>query len=126
MNQNIIISQNILRYAFGVSLTLMGLDKVFHMNIITDWEKYVSSLTLSVFPVTAVTFVSIIGIIEIIIGILFFTQFCKMAAYAAIVTLVAIIINLFSLGLYDIALRDVLILLSAYVFILLTPETEKM
>lgn len=125
MNQNILVSQKILKYAFGISLALMGLDKVFHTNIITDWEQYVSPLALSVFPVTAITLVSVLGIAEIILGVLFFTQFCKIAAYIAILTLAAIIVNLFSLRLYDIALRDALLLLSAYVFTLLTTETDK-
>jgi uncharacterized membrane protein YphA (DoxX/SURF4 family) len=125
MNQNITISQSILRYAFGVSLIVIGLDKVFHTNIVTEWEKYVSPLALSVLPISAVTLVSVLGIAEIIVGALFFTRFCKIAAYIAIVTLAAIIVNLFSLGLYDIALRDALLALSAYVFTLLTTVTSK-
>ncbi len=124
MNQNIIISQRILRYAFGISLIVIGLDKVFHTNIITDWEKYVSPLALSVLPITAVTLVSVLGTAEIAVGVFFFTRFCRIAAYVAIITLLAIIINLFSLGLYDIALRDALIALSAYVFVLLTNTIE--
>lgn len=124
MNQNIFASQRILKYAFGVSLVLIGLDKVFHTNIVTEWEKYVSPLALSVLPITAVTLVSVLGVTEIIVGALFLTRFQKLAASLTILALAAIIINLFSLGLYDIALRDALIALSAYVFILLTAEME--
>jgi uncharacterized membrane protein YphA (DoxX/SURF4 family) len=125
MNQNITFSQSILRYAFGISLVLIGLDKVFHTNIVTDWEQYVSPLALSVLPISAVTLVSVLGIAEIVVGVLFFTRLSKIAAIVAIITLIAIIINLISLGLYDIALRDALIALSAYVYILLTTVTDK-
>jgi hypothetical protein len=125
MNQNIIVSQGILKYAFGVSLVLIGLDKVFHTNVLTHWENYVSPLALAVLPITAITLVSMLGVAEIILGALFFTRFCRIAASVAIATLAAIIVNLFSLGLYDIALRDTLIALSTYVFILLTSVVEK-
>jgi len=126
MNQNIVfLSQSILKYAFGISLVVIGLDKVFHTNIVTEWESYVSPLALSVLPMSVVTLVSILGIAEIVVGILFFTRFRTVAAYVAILTLLAIIVNLFSLGLYDIALRDALIAVSAYVFILLNQATEE-
>ncbi len=125
MNENILTSQRILKYAFGISLIAIGLDKVFHTNIVTTWEQYVSPLALSVLPITAVTLVSVLGIAEIVVGILFFTRFARIAAGIAILTLAAIIVNLFSLGLYDIALRDALLALSAYVFILLTGVTDK-
>jgi uncharacterized membrane protein len=124
MNHNIITSQRLLQYAFGISLVVIGLDKVFHTNIVTEWEKYVSPLALTVLPMSAVTLVSLLGVAEITVGVLFFTRFCKIAAAVAIATLLLIIINLFSLGMYDIALRDALIGLSAYVFILLTRATE--
>lgn len=117
MNQHILTSYTILKYAFGVVLTLIGLDKVFHTNILTVWEQYVSPLALTMLPVTAVTLVSVLGIAEIVLGVLFFTRFQKLAGIIVILALSAIIINLISLGLYDIALRDMLIALAAYVFI---------
>ncbi len=125
MHQNIIVSKSILRYAFGISLVLIGIDKVFHTNIVTEWEKYVSPLALSVLPISAVTLVSVLGIAEIVVGALFFTKLSKIAAGLAIIALLAIIVNLFSLRLYDIALRDLLIALSAYVFILLTQVLDR-
>jgi hypothetical protein len=125
MNQDILTSQRILKYAFGISLIVIGLDKVFHTNIATNWEQYVSPLALAVLPISAVTLVSVLGIAEIIVGIIFFTRYARIAAGIAILTLLAIIVNLFSLGLYDIALRDALLALSAYVFILLTGVTER-
>ena len=125
MNQNIITSQRILKYAFGIALIIIGLDQVFHTNIISGWEQYVSPLALSVLPITAVTLVSVLGIVEIIVGVLFFTRFSKIAAYLAILALIAIIIDLFDLHLYDIALRDLLLAITAYVFTLLTSVTER-
>ncbi len=125
MNQNVYASQKLLRYGFGITLVLVGLDKVFHTNILVDWEKYASPLALSVLPITAITLVSMLGLAEIILGVLFFTHFAKVAAYVTILALILIIVNLFSLGMYDIALRDALIVLSANIFIMLTNVVEK-
>lgn len=125
MNQHIVTSQILLRYSLGITLVLIGLDKVFHTNIVTIWEQYVSELALTVLPLTAVTIVSVLGIAEIVVGVLFFTRWKKIAATVAILALLAIIINLVSMGLYDIALRDLIIAIAAYVFIRLTRAMEK-
>lgn len=119
MNHHILQAYSLLKYAFGISLILIGIDKVLHTNIFTDWEQYVSPLALSILPLTSMTLVSVLGFAEIVVGILFLTRFAAIAAIIAIITLIAIIVNLFSLGLYDIALRDLLIVLSLYVFLLL-------
>lgn len=103
-----------LAYAYGAVLILIGLDKAFGTNIITDWVKYVSPLAQSVLPVPPATIVLVLGIAEIIVGIIFFTRWVRIAAFISILVLIVIIINLFSLGLYDIAARDALIALGAF------------
>jgi hypothetical protein len=124
MNSKIQFSARLLQYAFGFSLLLIGLDKVSGMNLIVEWGKYVSPLALSVLPIGATTLILSLGVAEIVVGVLFFTRYRKFAARVAIVTLIAIIINLISLGMYDIALRDLLIALSAYVFLTLSDSIE--
>ena len=126
MNRNIVVSQTILKFAFGLVLILIGLDKVFHTNILasTTWEAYVGPLALSVIPLTATTIVSMLGVAEIIVGALFFTKYTKLAAWISIVLLLVIIVNLFTLHLIDIAARDALLAISLYVYTLLTDTIE--
>lgn len=110
----ITLSTRTLVWAYGVVLILIGLDKVTHLFIFTDWLKYVSPLALAVLPVSAGTLVTVLGIAEIVVGIaIFFAP--RWIAYVIIVVLAAIIINLIDLKMYDIAARDALIALGALV-----------
>jgi hypothetical protein len=121
-------SRMLLKYAFGATLLLIGLDKVFGLNLIAGWEGYVSELALSVLPVTAGTVVLGLGIIEIVVGILMITQWTRLAAVLSIGALALIVVNLLSLGLYDIAARDVLLALALLVLVWLTdavPQERK-
>ena len=113
-------SQQLLKYAYGITLTLIGFDKVLRTNVIANWEGYVSDFALSVLPVGATTIVLALGIAEIVVGLLMITVATRLAAILAIATLAVIIVNLLSMGLYDIAARDALIALGALVLIWLT------
>jgi hypothetical protein len=113
-------SWTLLKYAYGVTLLIIGIDKVFGLNLIANWEGYVSDFALSILPVGATTIVMVLGIAEIIVGILMLTLWTRLAAIIAIITLAVIVINLLMLGLYDIAARDVLIALGALVLVWLT------
>jgi hypothetical protein len=116
----IIKSWTLLKYAYGLTLLVIGIDKVFRLNLIANWEGYVSDFALSVLPVGASTIVMVLGIAEILVAILMLTAWTRLAAIIAIITLAVIVINLLMLGLYDIAARDVLIALGALVLVWLT------
>jgi hypothetical protein len=123
--QTIARSQALLKYAYGLTLILIGADKVLQTNAIADWEGYVSPFVLSVLPVGALTIVAVLGIAEIAVGLLMLLKWTRIAAILAIIALAAIIVNLLSMGLIDIAARDALIALGALVLFWLTDALER-
>jgi uncharacterized membrane protein YphA (DoxX/SURF4 family) len=101
----------ILRVAFTVAPILAGLDKFF--DVLVDWDKYLSPTANNVLGGHGHQFMLVVGVIEIIagIGVLFKP---RLFAYIVAVWLLLIIINLLSIpGYYDIALRDLGLLLAA-------------
>lgn len=99
----------ILRFAFTVAPIIMGLDKFF--NYLTNWEQYLAP-SFNLFG-NAHTTMMVVGVIEIIAGIgVWFKP--KIFAYIVSVWLLAIILNLLMLHkFYDIALRDLGLLLGS-------------
>lgn len=99
----------ILRFAFTVAPILAGIDKLF-FNFLVNWEQYLSS-PFNVFG-HAHTTMMVVGVIEIIAGIgVWFKP--QIFAYFVALWLLAIIVNLLGLHFYDIALRDLGLLLGA-------------
>lgn len=99
----------ILRFAFTVAPILAGLDKFF--NFLTNWEQYLAS-PFNVLG-NAHTTMMVVGVIEIIAGIGVWLK-PKFFAYIIVLWLLGIIINLLLLhNFYDIALRDLGLLLGA-------------
>lgn len=99
----------ILRVAFTIAPILAGLDKFF--NFLTQWQQYLSAPfnVLGDSPTTML----VVGVIEIIAGIGIWLK-PKIFAYIVALWLLFIIINLLILGnFYDIALRDLGLLLGA-------------
>lgn len=99
----------ILRFAFTVAPILAGLDKFF--NYLTSWERYLSA-PFNVLG-DAHTTMMVVGVIEIIAGIgVWFKP--KIFAYIVALWLLGIIVNLLLLhNFYDVALRDLGLLLGA-------------
>lgn len=99
----------ILRFAFTVAPILAGLDKF--SNFLTNWEQYLST-PFNVFGNPHTTMM-VVGVIEIIAGIGVWLK-PKVFAYIIVLWLLAIILNLLILqNFYDIALRDLGLLLGA-------------
>lgn len=108
-----------LRIALGLVPILAGLDKFF--NLLANWEMYLNPLIPRVLHISAPSFMHIVGIIEMVAGILMFTRFTRYAAYIVMVWLWAIALNLIAQGQFlDIAVRDVLISVAAFVLAKLT------
>src|SRR5262249_49728851 len=102
-----------LRIAFGLGPLLAGMDKF--TNILVNWEKYLSLKVLQIVPLSAVTFMHIVGIVEIIVGLAVLAGFSRFFGYIAMLWLWGIAANLISMGAYyDIAVRDILLGMSAY------------
>lgn len=99
----------ILRFAFTVAPIIAGLDKFF--GLLTNWTQYLAP-QFDVFG-NAHTTMMVVGIIEIIAGFGVWLK-PKIFAYIVAAWLLGIIVNLLLLGnFYDIALRDLGLLLGA-------------
>jgi len=108
-----------LRIGLGLAPFLAGLDKFF--NLLADWSSYLSPLALRVLPFNGHTFMHIAGVIEMIVGVAILTKWTRVGSYVAAIWLVAIALELLTGGAhFDVAVRDVLIALAAYVLALLT------
>lgn len=104
----------ILQFTFVVAPLLAGLDKFFYL--LTNWSQYIAPTVLRTFNNHDRGFLTFVGIVEIIAGIGVIYK-PKVFAYIVAIWLLAIIINLLMLGNYfDIALRDLGLLLAAVAF----------
>ncbi|MBP7075215.1 MAG: hypothetical protein KBA81_07525 [Rhabdochlamydiaceae bacterium] len=101
----------ILQFTFAFAPILAGLDKFFYS--LTNWSNYISPFVLQILQYHDRGFMMVVGVIEIIAGIgVIFRP--KLFAYVVALWLFGIIINLLMTGNYfDIALRDLGLLLSA-------------
>lgn len=118
-NEQIALSWNLLRYAYGAVLLLAGLDKIFGTDLIVQWSMYISPLVMSFIPSVDV-FLFGMGVIEVAVALMLLTKFQRLAAYLSIAWLLAISVNLVMIGYLDIAIRDVLLAVGAGVLALLT------
>ena len=97
---------------YGLVPLLAGLDKF--LNLLTDWPKYLSPLVADLLPVSAQSFMYAVGIIEIVVGLMVLTRWTRLGAWIAAAWLVLIAVNLVTLGMFDIAVRDLAMAVGAY------------
>ena len=101
-----------LRMSFGVVPLLAGLDKFF--NLLTQWPKYVAPAFAHALPVTPQHFMYAVGIIEIVAGLaMLLSPWTKVFSYVIAAWLTGIALNLIGGGFYDIAVRDLVMAVSA-------------
>ena|SRR5436190_22822990 len=101
-----------LRVAFFAVPFLAGLDKF--TNLLTYWPHYFSPAFARLVPLSASAFMHTVGIVEMVVGILVLTRAVRVGAYVAMVWLICIAINLVSMHLYDIAVRDLAMAVGAF------------
>jgi uncharacterized membrane protein YphA (DoxX/SURF4 family) len=112
-----------LRIAFGLGPLLAGLDKF--TNVLVNWEKYLSPMAQHTLPMSPTNFMHIVGVVEIIVGLAILFGATRIFGYIAMVWLWCIAANLISTGTYyDIAVRDILLGLSAYALARVTEARE--
>ena len=103
----------LLRVGFTVAPILFGLDKFFNWTV--DWTKYLAPWIDRIVPGNAQQFMYVVGAIEIAAGLL--VAFApRIGAFVVAAWLGGIVVNLLTLGapqFYDIALRDVGLMLGA-------------
>jgi hypothetical protein len=103
----------LLRTAFVVAPILFGLDKFF--NVMVDWPDYLAGWVNDIAPGSAQGLMYLVGVVEILAGLLVAVA-PRIGAYVVAAWLAGIVINLLTLDPmthYDVALRDVGLLLAA-------------
>ncbi|MGP9707418.1 hypothetical protein [Brachybacterium sp. AOP24-D1-21] len=101
----------VLRLGFVVLPLLMGLDKF--TNLLTDWPGYLAPWLVALLPVSAQAAMYAVGVVEIVAGIAVALR-PRLAAWVVAAWLAGIIVNLLTYsGFYDVALRDVGLLVAA-------------
>jgi uncharacterized membrane protein YphA (DoxX/SURF4 family) len=101
----------LLRSAFTIAPIVMGLDKFF--NVLVQWPTYLAPWINDIVPGSGQDFMYVVGAIEILAGVIVALK-PRYGAYVVAAWLGAIIINLLTYsGFYDIALRDVGLMLGA-------------
>lgn len=99
--------------ALGLTATLAGLDKFF--NILADWGGYVSPFAAGLLPFSVSTFMAIVGVVEIAVGAAILGAAPRLGAYVASAWLLLVAVNLAVAGHVDVAVRDVVMSLGAFV-----------
>lgn len=101
----------LLRTIFAVAPVLFGLDKF--LGLLTDWPQYLAPQVDAVIPGTAQQAMLAVGVVEIVAGLLV-AVLPRIGGYVVAAWLAGIIVNLLLLGdYYDVALRDVGLLVAA-------------
>jgi uncharacterized membrane protein YphA (DoxX/SURF4 family) len=113
----------ILRITFGLVPLLAGLDKF--LNLLTQWEKYVSPVLLSIVPVSATTLMRVAGVIEVVAGLTILAGLTRLGGYVVAAWLAAIAISLLTTGAYfDVAVRDLVMACGAFTLARLSEVRE--
>ncbi len=103
---------NLLKLVFTIVPIVAGLDKFF--NILCDWTQYLNPMILDILPFSGETFMMIVGVIEILAGILVFVK-PKIGGLVVSVWLTLIAISLLIGWTYaDVAVRDLVMAISAF------------
>ena len=112
MNPTLSQLSTLLKLTYGIVPIVAGLDK--HMNLLTDWGKYLPASLPNTLSLEPSTFMTIIGPIEIIAGILVLLR-PKIGALVVASWLVLISLVLIIGGTYfDVAVRDLVMAVGAF------------
>jgi len=112
-----------LRIALGLTAFLAGLDKF--LNLLTNWEQYVSPFVLSLVPLSAGALMRVAGVIEIVAGLAILAGLTRLGGYVVAGWLALIALTLVTGGrFFDIAVRDLVMACGAYVLARLSEVRE--
>ena len=118
MDTRLITLTAALRIAFGLMATLAGLDKFF--NILADWDTYVAPSMAALLPMAPSTLMMIVGVVEMAVGVTILALNPALGAYVAAAWLTLVSVNLVIGGHFDVAVRDLVLALSALTLARLT------
>jgi len=102
-----------LKLVYGIVPIVAGLDKF--TNLLVQWDKYIAPAVAKILPFSGHTLMYIVGIIEIVAGIGVLTpRWTRVFAIIVGIWLLGIALNLILAGFYDIAVRDIVMAVSAF------------
>ena len=111
----------ILRFGFTVAPIIAGIDKFLHLLV--DWDKYVAPWVANIVK-NPHAFMLAVGVVEIIAGLIVAFK-PKWGGYIVALWLAGIILNLVTYpGYFDVALRDLGLLLGALALARLAADFE--
>lgn len=101
----------VMRTVFTVAPIVFGLDKF--VGLLVDWDRYLAPAIAGLSPMSVHTTMYVVGVIEIVAGLIVALH-PRLGACIVAAWLAGIVLNLLLVpGYYDIALRDVGLLLGA-------------
>jgi uncharacterized membrane protein YphA (DoxX/SURF4 family) len=103
-----------LRVTYVLVPVLAGLDKALRLDLLTTWSQYLSSAFEKLIPISPGAFLRIAGVGEIIAGLLVASRLTRVGAYLVMAWLICIAINLISLRMFDVAVRDLALAVGAF------------
>jgi len=110
--------QALLKWTFVVLPIAAGLDKFIYLLVY--WGKYFPDWLMAIVPLSLSTFVVIVGIIEIVAGLIVLVK-TEVGAYIVSLWLALIALTLIISGSYlDVAVRDIVMAISAFVLARMT------
>ncbi len=113
----------LLRLAYAFFLFLIALDKLSGLSVIADWGALVGPVVHTLLPFSLHSVILVEGTIELAIALLLLRGKTKPAAILFIVTVLCIILDLIVLHDYNLALREVMLIVGMLALWLLdTPE----
>ncbi|HLP75222.1 MAG TPA: hypothetical protein VK155_20130 [Bacteroidales bacterium] len=102
----------LLKLTFVIVPVVAGIDKF--TNLLTDWEKYLNPSFAGLLPFSGAVFMKIVGVIEIVAGILVFSR-PSVGGLVVAAWLAMIALTILASGNYlDIAVRDLVMAISAF------------
>ncbi len=111
----------VLKVTFTVVPVVAGLDKF--TNLLTNWEADLNPTLAGMLPFTPHVFMGIVGVIEIAAGALVFAR-PRLGATVVAAWLACIALSLLASGHYlDVAVRDLVMAVSAITLARLTPRS---
>ena len=111
------VSYQALRVTYILVPLLAGLDKF--TNLLTNWSHYLSPAFARMIPMSPTVFMYLVGIVEIVAALLVMSRRTARVGANRDGVAALIAINLLTLRLFDIAVRDVAMAVGAFALALL-------
>ncbi len=126
MGTNKNIANKLLTYTFAIFLFVIGFDKIVQTDLISNWSTLVGPLTHFLLPIKVGSIVMVEGVLEILLGILLLTRWKKISLAFLVVTIGIVIVDLFILHYYNLAIREIILVIVCFAIYLLDEQTAEL